>query len=219
MASVSIMNWVFSMDTLEDEVVDAVIVALTAGQPELEKVHQMAAQIDMSLARHSAVATPPGRRAVAFRWGRTCRDERRPNGRNELTQVAAPLQSQRDRFGLPADLHYLNCAYMSPLALSVADAGVEAVRKKMNPTSIVADDFFSDTAEVRARFGRLVNAPPESIAIIQAAVLRRGYLRGQPGRASRAQPGAHARAIPRQRVRVASQGSTNRSRTTHRRAA
>jgi len=48
-ATVSIMNWVFALDTLDEDVVDAVMLALTEGKPQLERVHQMASQIDMSL--------------------------------------------------------------------------------------------------------------------------------------------------------------------------
>src|SRR5690606_28228194 len=34
------------------------------------------------------------------------------------------LECQRHLFSLPADVHYLNCAYMSPLLRSVEEAGV-----------------------------------------------------------------------------------------------
>jgi hypothetical protein len=34
------------------------------------------------------------------------------------------LECQRKFFSLPHDLHYLNCAYMSPLPRSVEEAGI-----------------------------------------------------------------------------------------------
>lgn len=58
---------------------------------------------------------------------------------------------------------------MSPLATSVVEAGVRALRRKSNPTVIAAEHFFNDSERVRERFGALVGAPAERIAIIPAA--------------------------------------------------
>ena len=46
------------------------------------------------------------------------------------------LTSEKSRFSLPADEHYLNCAYMSPLSKAVEAAGVAGVRRKSNPSRI-----------------------------------------------------------------------------------
>ncbi len=80
------------------------------------------------------------------------------------------LPCQRDRFSLPSDGHYLNCAYMSPLSKRVERAGIEGIRRKAVPAGITPEDFFSGCARVRRLFAELVNVPdPQRIAIIPAA--------------------------------------------------
>jgi selenocysteine lyase/cysteine desulfurase len=55
---------------------------------------------------------------------------------------------------------------MSPLPRAVEAAGISALSRKRDPTSIEADDFFRDSDRVRTLFGRLVNAPADRIAIV-----------------------------------------------------
>jgi selenocysteine lyase/cysteine desulfurase len=77
------------------------------------------------------------------------------------------LTCQRDAFSLPSDLHYLNCAYMSPLPRVVEEAGIRGMIRKRNPAELQADDFFRESEEVRQLFSALIHAPdPSSIAII-----------------------------------------------------
>ena len=77
------------------------------------------------------------------------------------------IECQRAAFSLPPELHYLNCAYMSPLPRIVEEAGVLGIARKRNPSSLVSEDFFLESQEVRRLFARLVNAPdPNSVAII-----------------------------------------------------
>lgn len=77
------------------------------------------------------------------------------------------LVCQREHFSLPPDLHYLNCAYMSPLPRAVEEAGIRGMVRKRNPSSLVPEDFFEESEEIRNLFGSLVNAPdPSSIAIL-----------------------------------------------------
>ncbi len=78
------------------------------------------------------------------------------------------MESQRHNFSLPPDLHYLNAAYMSPLAKRVEAAGVAGVRRKADPTTIHADDFFRDSDRARSLFGELVNAPASRMAVVPA---------------------------------------------------
>ena len=78
-----------------------------------------------------------------------------------------PLGCRRDDFSLPPDLHYLNCAYMSPLPRAVEEAGLRGMLRKRNPSLLEPADFFRESQEVRALFSGLVNAPdPNSIAIL-----------------------------------------------------
>lgn len=78
--------------------------------------------------------------------------------------------SRKDLFSLQPGLHYLNCAYMAPLSKRVEEAGIEALRRRRDPTSISAADFFSGPDRVRERFARLVGAAdPRRIALIPSA--------------------------------------------------
>jgi len=86
---------------------------------------------------------------------------------SQVDKEKSPLTCQRDAFSLPADLHYLNCAYMSPLPKVVEEAGVKGMLRKRNPALLQPDDFFRESEEVRRLFAGLVNAPdPSSIAIL-----------------------------------------------------
>lgn len=80
------------------------------------------------------------------------------------------LSCQRHLFSLPEGLHYLNCAYMSPLSKRVEEAGIAGVRRKRVPSDIGPSDFLEDLQRVRQLFSRLVNAPdPARIAVIPSA--------------------------------------------------
>ncbi len=80
------------------------------------------------------------------------------------------LECQRHRFQLPPDLHYLNCAYMAPLAREVEEAGLEGMARRRDPSSIGPDDFFAQADALRERFTRLIGgSDPRRVAIIPAA--------------------------------------------------
>jgi len=79
------------------------------------------------------------------------------------------MLTQKNLFQLPDDIHYLNCAYMSPLLKSVEEAGINGMQKKRNPANIKADDFFAEAATVREQFGALVNCDAAQVAIIPSA--------------------------------------------------
>ena len=88
-----------------------------------------------------------------------------------MNQQGVPmLECQRHLFSLPDDVHYLNCAYMSPLLRSVEEAGIAGIRRKRVPSEIVPADFFTERNRVRALFARLINAPdPSRVALVPAA--------------------------------------------------
>ena len=79
------------------------------------------------------------------------------------------LTCQKKLFTLPEDKHYLNCAYMSPLSKRVEEAGLKGMLAKRAPAKIGADDFFDTSIQIRKKFGELVNAPAENMALIPAA--------------------------------------------------
>ena len=79
------------------------------------------------------------------------------------------LSCQRYRFQLPPHVHYLNCAYMAPLAREVEEAGLRGMARRRDPSKIVADDFFAETDALRERFARLIgSSDPQRVAIIPA---------------------------------------------------
>jgi selenocysteine lyase/cysteine desulfurase len=80
--------------------------------------------------------------------------------------LSTTLPSQRALFDIPDDVAYLNCAYMSPLLNSVAEAGEKAVRQKQHPWEITAPDFFAVPDTGRELFARIIGADREDIAIV-----------------------------------------------------
>ncbi len=87
----------------------------------------------------------------------------------QISSQSKLLSCQKDLFSLPSDIHYLNCAYMSPLSKRVEAAGIAGVLRKSNPIDLQPIDFFTEADEVRRLFGTLVNAQAERIAFIPAA--------------------------------------------------
>ena len=79
-----------------------------------------------------------------------------------------PLPSQRHLFDIPADVAFLNCAYMSPLPNASVAAGERGLKRKQNPWGIAPRDFFTGSEAVRALFARLINAQPGDIAFAPA---------------------------------------------------
>ncbi len=79
------------------------------------------------------------------------------------------LPCQKHLFSLPANAHYLNCAYMSPVSKAVEEAGIAGIRAKRAPAAIGANDFFETTASVKHIFADLVHAPTSSISIVPSA--------------------------------------------------
>lgn len=76
------------------------------------------------------------------------------------------IENQRTLFGIPDDIAYFNCAYMSPLMASVVAAGNGAVAGKARPWETVPQDFFTGSETARGLFARLIGAQRHDIAII-----------------------------------------------------
>lgn len=79
------------------------------------------------------------------------------------------LTCQKNLFSLPERLHYLNCAFMAPMARSVEEAGIAGIRRRRDPSSVQIEDFFEACNRLRALFGQLIHAPADSVAIIPSA--------------------------------------------------
>jgi selenocysteine lyase/cysteine desulfurase len=76
------------------------------------------------------------------------------------------IPCQRHLFDIPDDVAYINCAYLSPMMHSVAEAGRAGIASKMRPWGVVTEDFFSGPDEMRTLTASLLNAAPADIAII-----------------------------------------------------
>ncbi len=76
------------------------------------------------------------------------------------------LPSQRAQFDIPADVAYLNSAYMGPMPKVAVAAGERGMRAKLNPWTISPADFFTESESVRALFAKLVNATADDIALV-----------------------------------------------------
>jgi selenocysteine lyase/cysteine desulfurase len=96
------------------------------------------------------------------------------------------IPSQRHLFDLPADVAYLNCAYMSPLLKRAVEVGADAIAGKSRPWRISAQDFFTESERARALFAELLGARADDIALVPAAsyglAVAAANLRPEPGR-------------------------------------
>lgn len=79
------------------------------------------------------------------------------------------IPCQRDRFAIPAEVHYLNCAYMAPLSHAVIAAMDEGARAKASPWRYRPADFFTVAEHFRERAARLAGVPADCIAIVPSA--------------------------------------------------
>jgi selenocysteine lyase/cysteine desulfurase len=76
------------------------------------------------------------------------------------------MNCQKHLFSLPGGIHYLNCAYMSPLLRSVEERGIEGLQLKRNPVAIKPVDFFTGAVGVRQKFAELVQCEPVQVAVM-----------------------------------------------------
>jgi selenocysteine lyase/cysteine desulfurase len=68
---------------------------------------------------------------------------------------------------LPNDIHYLNCATMSPLPKVVEEAGIKGLLRKSQPQEIRQEHFFDTAESVRKQFVKLINCTDyQRIALI-----------------------------------------------------
>lgn len=77
-----------------------------------------------------------------------------------------PIPCQRHWFDIPADVTYLNCAYMGPLSRRVLAAGRDGLARKARPWTLEPSDFFTDVERARQLFARLIGADAEGVALL-----------------------------------------------------
>ncbi len=85
------------------------------------------------------------------------------------TKTAPLIPNQRSLFDIPDHVAYLNCAYMSPLLKSAAEAGKKAIAEKTQPWNTTSDDFFTESEITRALFANVVGTDAEGISFIPSA--------------------------------------------------
>ncbi|VAW04240.1 Cysteine desulfurase [hydrothermal vent metagenome] len=73
---------------------------------------------------------------------------------------------QKHLFDIPADVTYLNAAYMSPILKQAAALGQQAVAKKLQPWNIGIPDFFDPPDRACALMAHMIGAGPDDIALI-----------------------------------------------------
>ncbi|HLO44611.1 MAG TPA: aminotransferase class V-fold PLP-dependent enzyme [Leadbetterella sp.] len=64
---------------------------------------------------------------------------------------------KKEFFSLPENIHYLNCATMSPLPKVVEEAGIKGLLRKSQPYELIQEHFFDTAETVRKRFAQLIN--------------------------------------------------------------
>ena len=81
--------------------------------------------------------------------------------------MGSQAREYRSLFSLPAESHYLNCAFMAPASKRVAAAGRRAIERVEAPARLGVPDFFETGARVRRLFADIIGAPdPDRVAII-----------------------------------------------------
>ncbi|MCF6195420.1 MAG: aminotransferase class V-fold PLP-dependent enzyme [Emcibacter sp.] len=76
------------------------------------------------------------------------------------------LTCQRHLFDIPADVTYLNAAYMSPILKEAAALGQVSVAKKMHPWDIAVPDFFGPPNRACALMAQMIGAGSDDVALI-----------------------------------------------------
>ena len=79
------------------------------------------------------------------------------------------IPNQRHCFAMPADIHYLNCAYMSPLSHDVMGAIAKGAALKQQPWTYKPADFFGAAEAFRTKAAAMMQAPADCMAIIPSA--------------------------------------------------
>jgi selenocysteine lyase/cysteine desulfurase len=80
------------------------------------------------------------------------------------------LSCQKNLFSLNPAIHYLNCAYMSPMLKSVEEAGIQGIMKRRTPTDITPADFFTHSNHAKSLFAQLINVSNSQRIALQPAV-------------------------------------------------
>lgn len=78
------------------------------------------------------------------------------------------LGSQRQHFAIPAEVAYLDAAYLSPIPIAAAEAGVAGARTKAAPWDMTIASFYDEVEEARTLAASMIGAEPDEIALTAA---------------------------------------------------
>ncbi|MCP3931895.1 MAG: aminotransferase, partial [Bacteroidetes bacterium] len=77
------------------------------------------------------------------------------------------ISCQKNKFSIPEEVSYLNCAYMGPILKEMDEIGQKMLALKLRPYLIGLSDFFKPVENLKSSFSKLINnSEPERIAII-----------------------------------------------------
>ena len=91
--------------------------------------------------------------------------------RQESTSTTLPsniLPCQRHLFDIPDNIHWFNCAYLTPGLKSQYEGGLYGLYRKLHPWKVIPpDDFFTDVDEFRLLISKLLHkkCKPKDISI------------------------------------------------------
>ncbi len=71
-------------------------------------------------------------------------------------------------FAVPDEVAYFNTASLAPMLRRAMEAGHDALRRRSQPWTISAADWFDDVEVLRARLGGLLGADAEGVALVPA---------------------------------------------------
>ncbi len=85
-----------------------------------------------------------------------------------MSKLPSDLQNQfRSHFELSREVVYLNAAYMGPLPLRAAKAGIAAIEKRSHQCwQTASTDFFDPSEDLRAEVAKLWSARADNIALV-----------------------------------------------------
>ena len=78
------------------------------------------------------------------------------------TSSRNPLDDARASFSIPADVTYLNCAFMGPVPQIAVEAGWMGLARKAQPWTIASDDFTVPVDQLRSVFAGLLGVPDDT---------------------------------------------------------
>ena len=76
------------------------------------------------------------------------------------------LTCQKHLFDIPADVTYLNAAYMTPILKEAATQGQRAVAGKLHPWETGIADFFEPPARACALMADMIGAGADDVALV-----------------------------------------------------